>query len=119
MITLSIELTYEFNGRSGMASSTRNTALDIWGARLPPGSPEKLANILFCCDNPPGTVFVSGSQDAVGLVYPGLANAYYKGEYWPEKIVHLLDKKLVQSMEQSINLLTLGPRGQEDVKQLG
>lgn len=113
VITLSIEPTYEFNERSGMASSTRNTALDIWGPRLPLGSPEKLANILFCCDNPPGTPFVSGSQDAIGLVYSGLASAYYKGDYWPDKIVHVLDEPLLQFMEQSIYMITLGPRGQE------
>ena len=55
VITISIEPTVEFNDRSGMASSTRRAALDMWGPRLPAGNPEKLAKILFCYDNPPGT----------------------------------------------------------------
>ena len=55
VITISIEPTVEFNNRSGMASSTRHKALDLWGPRLPQGDPEKLAKILFCYDNPPGT----------------------------------------------------------------
>jgi cytidyltransferase-like protein len=37
VITISIEPTVEFNERSGMASSTRNAAIDLWGSRLPPG----------------------------------------------------------------------------------
>jgi hypothetical protein len=73
VITLCIEPTVEFNDRSGMATSTRYTALDIWGPRLPPGDSEKLARILFACNNPPGTEYVSGAQDAIGIVFPGLA----------------------------------------------
>ena len=83
VITISIEPTIEFNERSGMASSTRRSAIDLWGPRLPPGDPEKLAKMLFCYDNPPGTQEISGSQDAIGIVFPGLAKAYYEGEYWP------------------------------------
>src|SRR5512146_1050363 len=60
VITVSIEPTIDFNDRSGMASSTRRKALDLWGPRLPAGDSEKLARILFAYDNPPGTPFVSG-----------------------------------------------------------
>jgi cytidyltransferase-like protein len=66
VITISLEPTIEFNERSGMASSTRRSAIDIWGPRLPAGDYEKLAKILFCYDNPPGTEVISGSQDAIG-----------------------------------------------------
>ena len=83
VITLSIEPTLDFNERSGMASSTRNAAIELWGTRLPLGDHEKIAKILFCYDNPPGTTEISGSQDAIGIVFPGLAKAYYEGEYWP------------------------------------
>ncbi len=79
VITLSIEPTVEFNERSGMASSTRRTAIDLWGNRLPHDDLEKTTRILFCCDNPPGSDYVSGSQDAIGIVYPGLAKATYDG----------------------------------------
>ncbi len=65
VLTISIEPTITFNERSGMATSTRNHALDLWGPKLPPGDPEKLAYILFCYDNPPGTVEVSGAQDTI------------------------------------------------------
>jgi cytidyltransferase-like protein len=110
VITISIEPTLEFNERSGMASSTRRAAIDLWGPKIPPGNYEKLAKILFCYDNPPGTKIISGSQDAIGLVFPGLANAHYNGDYWPMKIEHVLDESLLRFVENSIYLVSLGPR---------
>lgn len=113
VITVSIEPTTEFNDRSGMASSTRNAAIDLWGTRLPVGDLEKTARILFCYDNPPGTEQISGSQDAIGIVYPGLARADYAGGYWPETIERVCDEPTLQFVEQSLYLVTLGPRGSD------
>lgn len=113
VITISIEPTVEFNNRSGMASSTRHKALDLWGPRLPHGDPEKLANILFCYDNPPGTPHVSGSQDAIGIVFPGLNISHYNGGYWPERIESVNDGLTLQFIEQAIYMIPLGPRGPE------
>jgi galactokinase/mevalonate kinase-like predicted kinase len=110
VITISIEPTYNFNERSGMASSTRRAAIDLWGPRIPVEDPEKLAKILFCYDNPPGTEVVSGSQDSIGIVFPGLANAYYKGNYWPSKIERIIEEPFLQFVEDSLYLVTLGPR---------
>ncbi len=110
VITVSIEPTIEFNERSGMATSTRNSALDLWGPKIPVGDYEKLAKILFCYDNPPGTTEVSGSQDAIGLVFPGLAKAYYQGEYWPASIERVHDELTLQFVENSLYLIPLGPR---------
>jgi cytidyltransferase-like protein len=111
VLTLSIEPTIAFNERSGMATSTRNAALDLWGSRLPAGNPEKLAKILFCYDNPPGTTQVSGSQDAIGIVMPGLNRAYYEGKYWPSVIEKVGDELTLQFIEQALYLIPLGLRG--------
>lgn len=110
VITISIEPTLQFNDRSGMASSTRRAAIDMWGPRLPVGDPEKLAKILFCYDNPPGTKEISGSQDAIGIVFPGLAKANYEGDYWPTSIERLQDELALQFVENALYLVTLGPR---------
>jgi len=110
VITISLEPTLEFNERSGMASSTRRHAQELWGPRIPQGDYEKIAKMLFCYDNPPGTKVISGSQDSIGLVFPGLAYAYYEGEYWPSRIEHRLDEPLLQFVESSIYLVSLGPR---------
>lgn len=113
VITISLEPTFEFNERSGMASSTRRSALELWGPKLPVGSHEKLAKILFCYDNPPGTKVVSGSQDLIGIVFPGLARAYYEGKYWPTSIEHVMDETLLHFVESSLYLISLGPRYSE------
>ena len=91
-------------------SSTRRSAIDLWGSKLPVGNYEKLAKILFCYDNPPGTQIISGSQDSIGIVFPGLAKAYYQGEYWPSSIEHVQDESLIHFVESSLYLITLGPR---------
>ncbi len=110
VITVSIEPTVEFNERSGMASSTRRKAIELWGPRLPSGDYEKLAKILFCYDNPPGTKVISGSQDAIGIVIPGLNKSWYEGEYWPTRIDSVQDEPTLQFVEQALNLIPLGPR---------
>ncbi len=110
VITISLEPTLEFNERSGMASSTRRHAMELWGTRIPPGNYEKLAKVLFCYDNPPGTKVISGSQDSIGLVFPGLAYAYYEGAYWPSRIEHRVDESLLSFVESSLQLVSLGPR---------
>jgi len=110
VLTISIHPTIEFNERSGMASSTRNKALDIWGPRLPAGDPEKLAKILFAYDNPPGTCEISGSQDTIGIVFPGLNKSDYTGVSWPTLITSVQDELTLQFIEQSLYLIPLGPR---------
>jgi cytidyltransferase-like protein len=110
VITISLEPTLEFNERSGMASSTRRHAQELWGTKIPAGNYEKLAKILFCYDNPPGTEVISGSQDSIGLVFPGLAYAYYEGAYWPSHIEHRMEEPLLSFVESSLYLVSLGPR---------
>ena len=112
VLLISLEPTIEFNERSGMATSTRRKAIDLWGPRLPAGDSEKLAKILFCYDNPPGTREVSGSQDTIGIVIPGLSKANYNGEYWPHQIDTIHDEKTLQFIESSLYLIPLGPRHQ-------
>ena len=110
VITVSIEPTIEFNDRSGMASSTRRKAIDLWGPRLPTGDPHRLAKILFAYDNPPGTPFVSGSQDSIGILFSGLNISHYAGEYWPRRIETVHDELVLQTIEKSLYLVPLGPR---------
>ena len=110
VVTVSLEPVIEFNERSGMASSTRRTAIDLWGPKLPADDPVKLARILFCCENPPGTKYISGSQDSIGLVYPGLAKSHYEGAFWPESVESKHDESVLKFIEQHVFLKPLGPR---------
>jgi len=110
VITISIEPDREFNNRSGMSSSTRAKAIEIWGYRIPDDDPEKLAKLLFSYENPPGKKEISGSQDSIGIVFPGLSKMYYNGKYWPEKIESVNDDKILDWIESHLHFLPLSPR---------
>jgi cytidyltransferase-like protein len=110
VLTISIEPTIEFNDRSGMASSTRRKAIDLWHAVIPNGDPEQLARVLFSYENPPGTKEVAGSQDAIGIVLPGLNRLHYDGGYWPSAIESVHDEEILAWLESRLHLVTLGPR---------
>jgi cytidyltransferase-like protein len=110
VITISIEPTIEFNERSGMASSSRKRAIELWQTDLPGGDWAKLARVLFSYENPPGTKEFSGSQDALGIVLPGLNRLDYNGEYWPARITSVADEEILSWIENHLYLVTLGPR---------
>jgi|WetSurMetagenome_2_1015567.scaffolds.fasta_scaffold22539_2 cytidyltransferase-like protein len=110
VITISIEPTIEFNERSGMASSTRRKAIEIWHTDVPPGNREQLARILFSYENPPGTAIIAGSQDSIGIVFPGLNKIEYTGDFWPVKITTILEEDLLCWIEEHLYLIMLGPR---------
>lgn len=110
VLTISIEPDYEFNDRSGMSTSSRKRAVELWQTDIPEGDSEKLAKTLFCFENPPGTDYISGSQDALGIVLPGLNRLYYNNNYWPESITSENDPGLLKWIEERIWLVPLFPR---------
>jgi cytidyltransferase-like protein len=111
VITISIEPDYLFNDRSGMSTSTRKKAIELWQTEIPDGDKEKLSKILFCYENAPGIDYVSGSQDSLGIVLPGLNYLFYEnGKYWPTKIESILDNDTLKWLEDRIYLLALEPR---------
>jgi hypothetical protein len=110
-ITASIEPTIEFNERSGMATSTRKKAIELWNNQIPMDNPEKLARILFRYDNNPGTKDVSGSQDSIGIAMPGINRFFYeKGEYWPAKFETITDLETIKWLEDRLFMIMLWPR---------
>ena len=110
VLTISIEPDYEFNDRSGMSTSTRKKAIEMWQTDIPPGDPEKLAKTLFCFENPPGKKEISGSQDSLGIVLPGLNKLYYDDNYWPCQITSVYDEDILKWIENHIYLVSLSPR---------
>jgi cytidyltransferase-like protein len=110
VLVISVEPSIEFNERSGMASSTRRRAIELWQTDIPGGDREKHAKTLFCYENPPGTKEFSGSQDALGIVLPGLNRLDYRGGYWPAKITPVDDEETLRWLETHLHLVPLGPR---------
>jgi cytidyltransferase-like protein len=110
VITLCIEPDYEFNDRSGMATSSRKKAIELWQTEIPEGDKEKLGKTLFCCENPPGTKYVSGSQDALGITMPGLNRFSYNNDYLPSSVDSMLEDNILTWFETHIWLIPLYPR---------
>lgn len=111
VITISIQPDYNFNDRSGMSSSTRKKAIQLWQTDIPEGNKEILAKTLFSFENPPGTKVISGSQDSIGIVYPGVNKLNYaSGEYWPENIESVTDPEVLTFIEDHLWFITLSPR---------
>jgi galactokinase/mevalonate kinase-like predicted kinase len=93
-----------------MSSSTRKKAIEIWGYSLPEDEPEKLAKVLFSFENPPGKKEISGSQDSIGIVFPGLNIMHYDGEYWPYKIESCYEEDILSWLEERLHFVPLNPR---------
>lgn len=112
VVTICIEPDFEFNDRSGMSTSSRKKAIELWQTDIPVGDKEKLAKTLFCFENPPGTKYVSGSQDALGITMPGLNKFFYDNSYWPSDIKSVIDLEILSWIEARIWMIPLYPRVQ-------
>jgi len=102
--------TIDFNGRSGLATSSRDFGIRIWGNKYPEGDPLENAKILFGAENPPGKEYISGSQDHLGLLMPGINRLYYNGGYWPEKIDSYTNDDRCIWLSEVLHLIPLEPR---------
>jgi cytidyltransferase-like protein len=102
--------TIEFNDRSGMATSSRKVGIELWGDQLPSGDPIRNAQLLFGAENPPGSGYISGSQDQIGLLVPGISRLDYNGSFWPEKIENTTDPETCEWLSEVLNFAPLTPR---------
>ena len=110
VLTICIEPDYEFNDRSGMSTSSRKKAIELWQTDIPDGDKEKLAKTLFCFENPPGSKYISGSQDSLGITMPGLNKFQYEGGYWPTTIESVNEPDILDWIEERIWMIPLYPR---------
>ncbi|MBO4647077.1 MAG: adenylyltransferase/cytidyltransferase family protein [Lentisphaeria bacterium] len=110
VITLQIEPSCEFNDRSGMATSSRKKAMDIWQGQIPLGDRQELARMLFCMENPPGKVNISGAQDQLGILMPGLNKLDFDHDYWPVSIESDCSEETLTYVRDHLYLIPLQPR---------
>jgi cytidyltransferase-like protein len=110
VVVVQIWPTIEFNDRAGMATSSRKVALELWDGRIPEGDPVRNAKLLFGAENPPGSKYVSGSQDHIGLLVPGINRLYYEGKYWPSDIKTCIDHSICEWLSDVLYLIPLDPR---------
>jgi hypothetical protein len=109
VITISLEPIMEYEECCGMATSTRRSILDLWG-ELPNMNPLQLSKIVFSYDNKPGTQYVSGAQDSIGICVPGLTKHHYDGQYWPQTIEICQDDTVLDWLEKHVFIQLTQPR---------
>jgi cytidyltransferase-like protein len=102
--------TIDFDNRSGLATSSRDVGIKLWGNRVPDGNPLENARLLFGAENPPGKEYISGSQDHLGLLMPGVNRLCYNGGYWPEKIESAREAEICDWLSEVLWMIKLNPR---------
>jgi hypothetical protein len=113
MVVVSLEPNLWFMDRCGMASGTRKVALKLWGGELPDRDPAALVKELYQVENE-GKPEPSGSQDMIGLIYPGVCRLDYtpkvEGGYFPAHIESNCDPATAQWVEEVIHLAPVQQR---------
>ncbi len=96
-----------------MATGTRQVALKLWKNTLPDRDPVELVRELYNEENQ-GTAEPSGSQDMIGLIYPGISRLDYdiafEGGVFPKHIESNDDPKIIRWLETVIHILPVAPR---------
>ena len=113
MVVVSLEPQFHFMDRCGMAGSTRKVAQRLWPDGLPQGDPAELVRQLYHAENG-GLAEPSGSQDMVGLIYPGVSRIDYdfahEGGYFPARVESNNDPQVAAWLEKVIHILPVMPR---------
>ena len=113
MVVAQIEPNFRPMDRSGIASGTRAIAMRIWKGRLPKRPPEDLARELYDVENQ-GKAEPSGSQDMIGLVYPGVNRLDYDfkihGGVFPSHIESCNKPNVARWLSNILHLIPVEPR---------
>lgn len=113
MVVVQIEPDFRPMDRSGIASGTRAIAMKLWKGRLPARPPAELARELYEAENT-GKTEPSGSQDMIGLVYPGVNRLDYDfkvhGGVFPSHIESCNSQKVAKWLSRMLHLLPVEPR---------
>ena len=113
MVVVQIEPDFRPMDRSGIASGTRAVAMKLWKGKLPNRPPAELVRELYAAENK-GKSQPSGSQDMIGLIYPGVNRLDYdhsvEGGVFPSHIESLADTRTARWLEKVLHLLPVEPR---------
>ena len=113
MVVVQIEPNFRPMCRSGVASSTRVVAMEIWKGKLPNRPPAELVRELYHAENTYKSE-PSGSQDMIGLVYPGVNRLDYDiafdGGVFPKHIESCNSPKVARWLEKVLHLIPVESR---------
>lgn len=113
MVVVQIEPNFRPMDRSGIASGTRAVAMRLWRGKLPKRPPAQLVRELYEAENQSKSD-PSGSQDMIGLIYPGINRLDYdfahEGGVFPCHIESLSHAGTARWLERVLHLLPVEPR---------
>jgi hypothetical protein len=113
MVVVSVKPFCRFMDRSGMATGTRKVAAGFWNDGLPRGDPMSVVKMLYAEENK-AQVDPSGSQDMIGLIYPGVCRLDYDARHedglFPCHIESSNDPAVARWLERVIHMVPVAPR---------
>src|SRR5512141_2250831 len=113
MVVVQIEPDFRPMERSGIASGTRAIAMRLWKGRLPNRPLDELTKELYAAENA-GKAEPSGSQDMIGLIYPGISRLDYdyaaNGGVFPCHLETIRSPRVLRWFERVMHLLPVAQR---------
>lgn len=113
MVVVSLLPTFRPMDRAGIASGTRNVAIKLWKGRIPNRPLDELVRELYAAENR-GKAEPSGSQDMIGMIYPGISRLDYdfaaNGGVFPAHIESLNSVRTARWLERVLQILPMEPR---------
>ena len=113
MVVVGLEPDLWFMERAGIASGTRNVAMRLWNGVLPDRPREQLMRELYRAENESKSE-PSGSQDMIGLIYPGVNrldyDAAHEGGYFPVHIESNCDADVARWLERVLQFVPINQR---------
>ncbi|MGB7763194.1 MAG: hypothetical protein WBL61_25390 [Bryobacteraceae bacterium] len=113
MVVVALEPVFWFMDRCGMASSTRRIATRLWEGAIPDRPRAELVRELYWAENA-GKAEPSGSQDMVGLLYPGVSRLDYDARVdegrFPAHVESNCDPEIARWVESVVSLVPINQR---------
>lgn len=113
MVVVAVHPQFRWMDRAGICSSTRIIAMDLWGDKLPDKPKSELVRILYDTENKDKDD-PSGSQDMIGLIYPGINRLdydyNYQGGYFPTHIESCNDPDVAKWLSDVLYILPVNTR---------
>lgn len=113
MVVVQIEPDFRPMDRSGIASGTRAVAMKLWKGKIPRRPLDALVRELYDAENK-GKAAPSGSQDMIGLIYPGVNRLDYDykihGGIFPTHIESCNNPRVARWLGNVLHLVPVEPR---------
>lgn len=113
MVVVGLQPDRWFMDRAGIAGGTRRVASRLWNGVLPQRPREELVRELYRAENE-GQPEPSGSQDMIGLIYPGVNRLDYdagcEGGLFPAHIESNCDPEIARWLERVLQLVPVNQR---------